>query len=264
MNFLSKILEVKKAEVSELRKQFTLNSFKEMELFCKESVSFAAEVESNKNISIIAEIKKASPSKGVINNNFNHIEISRQYFSAGVNAVSILTDKQFFQGDIRYLKDIAHDKKAPLLRKDFIIDEYQIFEAKANGADMVLLISEALSKSQIHELTLAASECGLEALLEMHSLNQLDKIDFNLNKIIGVNNRNLEDFSVNLDTTLNLSKLIPDKNILVTESGIRSKQDIDFLRKARVDAILVGEYLMKNDNIKSKLEELKDWCKNES
>ncbi len=261
MNFLVKILEVKKEEVFSLKRSFTLDSFKGMELYNKKTLSFIAEVESNKNISIIAELKKASPSKGIINNNFNHIKISTLYFSAGVNAVSILTDKQFFQGEIKYLNEIAKYKKAPLLRKDFIIDEFQVFEAKANGADLVLLICEALSKNQIKDLTQTAAEIGLEVLLEMHSLNQLDKIDFNLNKLIGVNNRNLEDFSVDLNTTLNISKSIPDETILVTESGLHSKHDIDFIRPAGVDAILVGEFLMKDGDIKSKLTKLKDWCK---
>ncbi len=264
MNFLEKILEIKKEEVSDLRKIFSFNSFREMEFFNKKCLSFKKEVNNNKNISIIAEIKKASPSKGIINANFDHIKISEEYFSFGVNAVSVLTDKHFFQGDINFLYQIAHYKKAPLLRKDFIIDDFQIFEAKANGADMILLICEALSKNQIKDLSQTALECGLEVLLELHSDDQLIKIDFDINNIIGINNRNLIDFNVDLNITKNLANQIPEEIILVAESGIRTKEDINLFRSSGVDAILVGEYLMKNESIQSKLENLKNWCKNES
>lgn len=264
MNFLDKILEIKKEEVSDLRKIFSINSFREMEFFNKDCLSFTKEVKNNKNISIIAEIKKASPSKGIINNNFDHIKISKEYFSFGVNAVSVLTDKQFFRGDINFLYQIAQYKEAPLLRKDFIIDDFQIFEAKANGADMILLICEALSKNQIKDLSQTALECGLEVLLELHSESQLVKIDFEINNIIGINNRNLSDFNVDLNITKSLANRIPDEVILVAESGIRTKVDINFLRSSGIDAILVGEFLMENDSIQSKLEGLKNWCNNES
>lgn len=264
MNILDEILEVKKDEVKNLKKNFTLNSFKEMEFFEKYSLNFSENLKKNKNISVISEIKKASPSKGIIREDFNHLKIADIYFECEVQAVSILTDKNFFKGDISFLKDIAQIKNAPLLRKDFIIDEYQIFEAKANGADMALLICEALSKNQINELTCAAYEIGLEVLLELHSIAQMEKINFELNKIIGINNRNLEDFSVSLETTKSLSENIPDEIILVSESGIHEKQDIDFLKDTKTNAVLVGEHLMKHKDIKSKLLELKEWCEVES
>ena len=264
MNFLDKILEIKKDEVSELRKNFSFNSFREMEFFEKKCLSFTKEVNNNKNISIIAEIKKASPSKGIISNNFDHIKISKEYFSFGINAVSVLTDKKFFQGDINFLYQIAQYKETPLLRKDFIIDDFQIFEAKANGADMILLICEALSKNQIIDLSQTARECGLEVLLELHSESQLAKIDFEINNIIGINNRNLNDFIVDLNITKNLANRIPEEVILVAESGIHTKEDISFLRNSGINAILVGEFLMKDGSIQSKLEGLKSWCKNES
>lgn len=260
MTILDEILEIKKDEVAKLKKKYSLNSFKEMELFNTNSLSFVKEIKNNNNVSIIAEIKKASPSKGVIKNDFDHLKIAKEYFSAGVNAVSILTDEKFFQGSISFLRDIAAIKKIPLLRKDFIIDEYQVFEAKANGADLILLICEALSKTQIDELTKAASECGLEVLLELHSEEQIDKINFNENQIIGVNNRNLKTFKVDLTTTAILSEYIDDDLILVSESGISKKEDLDFLKNFKVDAILVGEHLMRSDEIKSKIIELKSWC----
>ncbi len=264
MTILEEILEVKKDEAAALKKKYSPASFKSMEYFEKVSLSFINEVRNNRNISVIAEIKKASPSKGLIKEKFNHLEIAGSYFAAGVNAVSVLTDEKFFMGSISYLKDIAGIKKAPLLRKDFLIDEYQVFEAKAAGADMILLICEALSGSQINELTHAAGECGLEVLLELHSKDQIGKIDFDLNEIIGVNNRDLKTFKVDLNTTAELSGYVNEETILVSESGITKKEDIDFLRKSRTNAVLVGEHLMRSDNIQAGTEELKFWCSNES
>ena len=264
MNILDEILEVKKEEVKMLRNKYSLNSFKNMEFYDEKSLSFYNKVKSNGNISIIAEIKKASPSKGIIRTDFNHLNIAEIYFQGSVDAISILTDKNFFQGNISFLQDIAKIKQTPLLRKDFIIDEFQIFEAKAYGADLVLLICEALTKSQINNLTSAANETGLEVLLELHSEEQLSKIDFQHNKIIGVNNRNLENFSVNLSTTEKIAKNLPEDIILVSESGISRKGDVDFIRAAEANAVLVGEHFMKANDIKSRLKEFKQWCSNES
>jgi indole-3-glycerol phosphate synthase len=264
MHILKQILEVKKAEISNLKKKFTLNSFREMEFFEKKSFCFSETLKRNGSISIIAEIKKASPSKGVIRENFNHKKIADIYFEEGVQAISILTDKNFFQGDLKFLSDIAEGKRTPLLRKDFIIDEYQVFESKAYGADIILLIAEALTKNQINELTNAAVETGLEVLLELHSKDQLEKIDYNLNRLIGINNRNLEDFSVDLKTTAELSEKIPEEIFIVSESGIKTKEDINFLKDYRTDAVLIGEHLMKAKDIGSKLKEMKEWCRFES
>ena len=219
--FLGKILEVKKEEVSLLRKKFRSSDFSDFDFFSAETLSFSKNVIRNGKLSVIAEIKKASPSKGLIRENFNHVEIAETYFKSNIQAVSVLTDERFFQGGINFLRDIAKIKKVPLLRKDFIIDEFQVLEAKANGADIILLICEALEKSLIKELTLAAREIGLEVLLELHSESQLEKIDFGVNEIIGINNRNLVDFNVDLKTTEELAKLIPDDVILIAESGIR-------------------------------------------
>ncbi|HVO73988.1 MAG TPA: indole-3-glycerol phosphate synthase TrpC [Ignavibacteriaceae bacterium] len=264
MNILNQILEAKKIEVSGLRKKFTFNSFREMEFFEKKSLCFTESLRKNGSISIIAEIKKASPSKGLIREDFNHKKIADIYFKEEVQAVSVLTDSNFFQGKLKFLSEIAKDKQAPLLRKDFIIDEYQVFESKAHGADIILLIAEALTKNQINELSYAAAEAGVEVLLEMHSKDQLDKIDFRLNNLIGINNRNLEDFSVDLETTAGLSAKLPEEIFIVSESGIKTKDDVKFLKENRTDAILVGEYLMKAKDISSKLIELKEWCRFES
>ena len=264
MNILNEILEVKKQEVKELKSKYSLSSFNSTEFFGKKGLSFYDKALSGKSISIIAEIKKASPSKGLIREDFDHIRIAKTYFENSADAVSVLTDKKFFMGDINYLLEIAEIKKSPLLRKDFIIDEIQVYEAKANGADIILLICEALTKDKINELTNIADNIGLEVLLELHSEDQLDKIDFDANKIIGVNNRNLNDFSVDLSTTKRISKDLPEDIVLVSESGISKKEDISFLRKAGTDAILVGEHLMRAVNIETKLIELKKWCSNEA
>jgi len=264
MNILDEILEVKKKEVSDLKKYYSLSSFTEMEFFESWLPRFTEKLNKNNIVSIIAEIKKASPSKGMIREDFDHIAIAETYFQHGADAVSVLTDVNFFKGKIEYLRDIARFKNVPLLRKDFIIDEYQIFESKAFGADLILLISEILSKNQIAELTQAAYEIGLEVLLELHSEAQLNKIDFHLNKLIGINNRNLNDFSVDLNTSINISKKLPDDVNIVAESGIKDKQDIYQLKKNNVNAILIGEYLMTNDDIEAALMQLKEWCQSEN
>jgi len=262
MNFLTEILNTKKDEVAKLKKQYSINSFKDMEFFQKQSLGFYNNVRNNKNISIIAEIKKASPSKGIIREDFNHLDIAKAYFNQSVNAVSILTDKNYFQGDIKYLFEIAKIKQAPLLRKDFIIDAIQIYEAKANGADLILLICEALSKEEIKDLTGLANEIGLEVLLELHSVSQLEKVNFGVNKLIGVNNRNLENFEVDLSVTQTISTYLPNHVLLVSESGLNTKDDIDYVRNASANGVLVGEHLMRSGNIEDKLAELKTWCEN--
>lgn len=260
MSFLSKILEQKKEEVKFLRSNFSYNYFCEQELFNTKSISIINSLNNNNRISLIAEIKKASPSKGILIENFNHRKIASIYMENKVDAISILTDKKFFNGDIKFLKEIAVVKTVPLLRKDFIIDEYQIFEAKAFGADAVLLIAEALSKNQIEELTSTAHECGMEVLIELHSISQLKKIDFDKNKLIGINNRDLETFEVNLNTTKIISEQLPSNVIIVAESGINSKADFEKIKECNIHAVLIGEYFMKSDNLENSLKEIKKYC----
>jgi len=263
MSILSDILEVKKAEVAELRKKYSFSSFSNYEFFSRERISFIEKLNKTESVSVIAEIKKASPSKGLIREDFNHLKIAEDYFNGGAGAVSVLTDKTFFKGNINFLKEIASFKEVPLLRKDFIIDEYQVLEAKAFGADIILLICEALSPNQIRDLTQTARETGLEVLLELHSPEQIEKIDFTLNGLIGINNRNLKDFSVTLDTTAVLSDKIRTINEdikIVSESGIKTKSDIDFLKKVGINAVLVGEHFMASKDTKGKLKELVEWC----
>ena len=264
MNFLQKILDVKKEEVSELRRKFTRESFHSTEMFGKKRLNLELALSDKTKINIIAEVKKASPSKRILKNDFDHAAIAKSYMKCGADAISVLTDKQFFQGNISFLNEIAEKKTIPLLRKDFIIDEFQILEAKANGADAVLLIAEALSAKQINELTIVADENDLEVLLELHSEKQIDKIDFTKNKIIGINNRDLETFNVDINTTERITKQIPHDVVIVSESGLSSKQAVDELKKMKINVVLVGEHFMKSDNIEKSLEEFAGWCKYES
>jgi len=264
MNFLEKILVEKQHEVSELKKNFGVSFFKEKEFYASTCLSFASALKHGSGISVIAEIKKASPSKGVIRSNFQHLEIAGTYSESGVHAISILTDEKFFQGSITYLEEIARTKTLPLLRKDFIIDEIQIHQAKAAGADAVLLISEALDKIQIKELTYCANELSMDVLLELHSPEQIGKIDQSVNTIIGVNNRNLETFEVDLNTSIRLKEEFPKETLFVSESGIASRDDIRTLFRANVDAVLVGEHFMKQQNISAAVKEFLEWCNLES
>jgi indole-3-glycerol phosphate synthase len=264
MTILDEINKVKKEEVKKLRQNYSLSRFKDSEFFTKPKLSFYDALNNNDRISIIAEIKKASPSKGIIRENFNHLKIAEIYLENEVDAISILTDVNFFKGDISYLNDIAKTKTVPLLRKDFIIDEYQIFEAKANGADVILLIAESLSSNQINELTAAAKETDLEVLLELHSIEEFQKIDFSKNRIIGINNRDLKTFKVDLNSTKEIGELIPTENLLVAESGIKTEKDLNFIRQTKAKAILVGEHFMVSENIGDAIKKLKEWCLYES
>ena len=264
MNFLETILAEKKQEVEKLKQKYSISSFSDFEFYSQSSLSFSCALRKENAIAVIAEIKKASPSKGILKENFNHLEIAKTYFENKVDAISVLTDEIFFQGNINYLKKIAQIKTIPLLRKDFIIDEMQIHQAKAFGADAILLICEALDKSAITELTLCAKEIGMDVLLELHSEKQLEKIGQNINKIIGVNNRNLETFEVNLTTSINLRQSFNEDIFFVSESGITTQKDIFELKQINTNAVLVGEHFMRQENIGSAIQEFKSWCRYES
>jgi indole-3-glycerol phosphate synthase len=264
MSFLDSILKIKKVEVTGLRKNFSISRFEESEFFGTPLLSLKSALRKNDRLGIIAEIKKASPSKGILKSDFDFRNIASIYMENGVDAISILTDKNFFQGDIKYLNEIAKRKTIPLLRKDFIIDEYQVYEAKANGADAILLIAEALSARQIRDLTLAAKEFRLDVLLELHSEKQLDKIDFTVNDLIGINNRDLDTFLVDTNSSIKISRLIPENVTIVSESGFNKKEDVRSISHSRVKALLIGEHFMRSENIAASIKEIKEWCKYES
>jgi len=263
MNILNEIIAVKREEIQKLRRDYTISRFSDSPFYNKKRKSLEEALNSETNISVISEIKKASPSKGIIRENFNHKRIAETYLGNETNAISILTDIIFFQGNVEYLADIASFSNVPLLRKDFILDEYQVFEAKAYGADAILLIAENLSKTQIMELSDAAEENDLEVLLEIHSVNQIPKINFYKNTILGINNRNLENFTVDLETTIKISELVPESLTLISESGISKRTDIDLLKETNTNAVLIGEHFMRQNDPGEALKELKLWCQNE-
>lgn len=206
---------------------------------------------------IIAEVKKASPSKGVIREDFDPILIAKNYHSGGANAISVLTEPHYFQGDLEYLTQIRRYVSTPLLRKDFIVDKYQLVEALVYGADFVLLIAKALSKKELKELLEYTRHLGMEALVEIHDKADLVKAIFAGADVIGINHRNLETFKMDMSLTENLVPLIPKNKIIVAESGIDSPQILTQLSKAGADAFLVGEHFMRQDDVELALKNLK-------
>lgn len=206
---------------------------------------------------IISEVKKASPSKGVIEPNFDPLATAQAYERGGANAISVLTEPHFFQGSIDYLTNIRRYVATPLLRKDFIIDKYQVLEAVVYGADFILLIAKILSKNELKELLEFARHLGMEALIEVHDKEDLTKAIYAGAVIIGVNHRNLEDFSMDMELTKKLIPLMPNGKIIVAESGIENKEIIKELSSVGVDAFLIGEHLMRKGDREKALKELK-------
>jgi len=253
MTILDDILEYKKQEVE---KQKEICSFEDLLQKCKklpETQSFLNVLKEFKNknkIALIAEVKKASPSKGIIKADFQPVEIALSYEKAGAAAISVLTDEKFFQGSSEYLKEVKKAVKIPVLRKDFIIDEYQIYQTREMGADIILLIASALDKVCLKDFYAASKELGLDVLLEVHDKKEFDfALEINAD-IIGINNRNLKTFEVSLNNTIDLVKDIkPDNTYIISESGIETSEDVKLLHSHGVDGILVGESLLKSETI---------------
>ncbi len=207
-------------------------------------------------IEVIAEVKKASPIKGVICSSFNHLEIAKKYELKGAAAVSVISDSKFFDGKADYLREIREEIDLPILRKDFIIDEIQLYETMEMGADMVLLIAAMHDYSSLLNLCEISRQIGLEPLLEVHDADEIGIIpDLPIN-IIGVNNRNLKDFTVDINTSIKLSSLIPDAFIKISESGIKTQQDMILLEQNGFNAVLIGETLVSSPDPGAKLDEL--------
>lgn len=209
-------------------------------------------------IAIIAEVKKASPSKGLIAEDFDYIKIAKDYEQAGASAISVLTEPYFFKGSNDYLKEIAENVAIPILRKDFTIDEYMIWEAKSLGASAILLIVSILEDVQLKRYLDLAHDLGLSAIVETHDANEIrTAIDAGA-EIIGVNNRNLADFTVDIENSINLRRLVSDDIIFISESGIKTAEDVRRLKENNVDAVLIGETLMRSNDKKAMIEELKN------
>lgn len=206
---------------------------------------------------IIAEVKKASPSKGVIKEDFDPLFIAQEYEKGGASAISVLTEPHYFQGNLEYLTGIRRYVSTPILRKDFIVDEYQILEALVYGADFVLLIAKALSKKELKSLLEYTWRLGMDALVEIHDKEDLTKAIFAGAHIIGVNHRNLDTFEMDMDLTEKLMPLIPNGKIIVAESGLKDKETIEHLSRVGADAFLIGEHFMRKENISEALQQLK-------
>jgi len=210
-------------------------------------------------IRLIAEVKKASPSRGVIRSDFNPAEIAQTYATNGASAISVLTEARYFRGNINHLRDIREalgDKRLPLLRKDFLYDPYQVYESRAYGADSLLLIVAILEPEKLEELLRLSHELNMSCLVEVHNEAELEIALNSGARVIGINNRDLRTFTVDLTTTKRLRPLIPQDRIVVSESGIKDRDDMEKLRKWHVDAVLIGESLLSAPNIAAKMKEL--------
>ena len=247
MTILDKIIANKKVEVNLRKKLFPLDFWEKSPLFERDTYSITFLLRS-KRTGIIAEHKRRSPSKQNINSSLSVIDVAKGYEAAGVSGMSILTDGKYFGGSLEDLNLARAVTQLPLLRKEFIVDEYQVLEAKAHGADLILLIAAVLSRKEIESLSTFAQSLGLEVLLEVHNLEEIEKSIMPSLNLLGVNNRNLKTFEVNIDTSRELAEKIPSDFIKVSESGISKTESIKDLKKYGYQGFLVGEKFMKTDD----------------
>ncbi len=247
MNILEKIIAYKKPVLAKKKQQIPLDKLKESTFFGREIISVSERFKQPTATGIIAEFKRRSPSKSAINLNADVLEVATAYERAGATALSVLTDEHFFGGNIDDIKQIRNHINIPILRKDFIFDEYQIYEAKSIGADFILLIAEVLSKQRVMDLAKTAHDLNLEVLLEIHSEEQLPKINKYID-LLGINNRNLKTFEVSIQNSINLINKVPGHLIKVSESGIKKPDNISLLRANGFQGFLIGESFMKTVN----------------
>ncbi|MGN0587633.1 MAG: indole-3-glycerol phosphate synthase TrpC, partial [Oscillospiraceae bacterium] len=223
----------------------------------RKCIGFGAALKKD-TLSVISEVKKASPSKGLIQPNFDYMKIAAEYEQNGAEAISCLTEEHFFMGSSAYFREIRGKVNIPMLRKDFIIDPYQVYEARVMGADAILLIAAVLDDDKLREYKDIADSLGMDILAEVHDESELERVlaaDFN---IVGINNRNLKTFEVTLNTTARLAKLVPSGKVIVSESGIKDNEDMKLVRSCGADAVLIGETLMRSGNIGGTLKALRD------
>ena len=258
-NILQEIVKYKKVEIEESKKLISKESLEKKIKSAPHSKSFFGElVKKNEEgkAGIIAEVKKASPSKGVIRENFNHLQIARDYEKGGAACLSILTDNPSFQGSSQYLKDIRGITNLPILRKDFMIDVYQVYESRSWGADCILMIMKILDNKDLSKLVSVSKDLGMDILFEINSQEELERLlPFNP-KMIGINNRNLENFETDIKNSIKIKKNIPDDILVISESGINNTEDIVHLGDHNINNFLIGESLMRSDNISVELNKL--------
>lgn len=252
MNILDQIIQRKKEEIEFSKSKISVQQLKDSALFGRKTHSLKKTLKTKSGI--IAEFKRKSPSKGIINNHSSVLEVTSAYEKSGASAISVLTDLDFFGGSAEDIIKIREEISIPILRKDFMIDEYQLYEAKNMGADIVLLIAACLSVSQTEEFTDLAHQLGLEVLLEIHAEEELQHYNKNID-LVGINNRNLKDFRVDLEHSVQLKNLLPKEVLSVAESGIYSMEDFMYLKEKGFDGFLMGEYFMKNEDPGDKFRE---------
>ena len=262
---LEQIIETKRQEVAQRKAAIPLDELKETITTLGRPRNFfnAITRKTKKPLNLIAEVKKASPSAGVIRADFDPVKIAQAYAAAGADALSVLTDEKYFQGKLEYIHQIRDVVKLPVLRKDFIIDPYQVYESRAAGADAILLIAECLDMSQLSDLQILATELNMTCLIEVHDLDNLMRVRDRIigfphksYSLLGINNRDLRTFKTDLGTTLRMAELVENRDVLISESGIHTYEDIKKLADAGVRAVLVGESLMRSDDIEGKIREL--------
>jgi len=269
-DILKQIVETKKQEVAERKAKTSVEQLKETIETLGRPRNFFQAVSKNpktgahpKAVNLIAEVKKASPSAGVIRADFDPVKIAQQYAAAGADALSVLTDEKYFQGHIDYIHAVRDVVKLPVLRKDFIIDPYQVYETRACGADAMLLIAECLETSELIDLQILATELHLTVLIEVHDIDNLMRVRDHVigfphrsYSLLGINNRDLRNFKTDLGTTLRVTELVEDKRVLVSESGINTRADVQKLAQAGVNGVLVGESLMRSDDITESIRQM--------
>lgn len=256
MNILDTIKAQKLLEVAQLKAQFSISFLEEQPLFNAVTHSMKKTIESSITGGIIAEFKRKSPAKGNINLEANVVDVTQGYVDAGVAGLSVLTDELFFGAKKDDFQLARKNKIIPILRKDFIVDEYQIFQSKAMGADVILLIAKFLTKSQLQSFSNLAHELGLEVFLETHSETEiLDNLDLPFD-LIGINNRNLNSFEVAVENSIKLAELLPKSCVKIAESGIQDFETVQLLKKYGFNGFLIGEYFMREQNPAAKCAEL--------
>jgi indole-3-glycerol phosphate synthase len=258
MDILEKIYKKSKEDVAKRKREIFASEFRSMEGYGYERMSLYAALhrKSEDRVRILAEIKRASPSQGLIRQDFSPQNLATEYVESGAAALSVLTDEPFFQGHLSYLLDVAKLVDVPVLRKDFIHDTYQIEEAKAYGADAILLIATMLDPVHLRDLHHAAEDLGLECLVECYDEQDVDSIDFEMVRIFGVNNRDLRTFRVDVHRGTELLGRAPSGVVTVSESGLKTSADIKILHDAGVDAALIGEHFMRQSHIGTALREI--------
>lgn len=255
-SILKKIVDHKLREIEVSKSKQSLSDIQRVANDGRPVRNFLAALQTPGEISLIAEVKKASPSKGIIREDFDPVEVAKAYESAGASCVSVLTDENFFQGHRDFLVQVGDAISLPTLRKDFIIDPWQVYDARAAGADAVLLIAECLGAETLRELHALINELGMTALVELYDRDNIEKVMACDPSLVGVNNRDLNTFEVNLDHSIEIRRSLPEELTFVSESGISSNAEVSKLLQANVDAILVGESLMRADDIAAATKEL--------